>query len=62
MKTYIIGVDLGGTNIKAALFDRGFNAIGELSVPTEASLGPAHVLSRIRLSVQQLTADKGIPL
>ncbi|KWX86500.1 glucokinase [Paenibacillus riograndensis] len=62
MKTYIIGVDLGGTNIKAALFDRGFNAIGELSVPTEASLGPAHVLSRIRLSVQQLADAKGIPL
>ncbi|KWX69666.1 ROK family protein [Paenibacillus jilunlii] len=62
MKLYTIGVDLGGTNIKAALFDPGFTAIGELSVPTEAARGPAHVLSRIRLSVQLLTEDKGITL
>ncbi|CQR55600.1 ROK family protein [Paenibacillus riograndensis] len=62
MKTYTIGVDLGGTNIKAALFDASFNAIGEISLSTEAAKGPAHVLSRIRLAVQQLTEDKGIPL
>ncbi|WP_379154161.1 ROK family protein [Paenibacillus sp. sgz5001063] len=57
---YAIGVDLGGTNIKAALFDDGFTAVGEISIPTEAAKGPAHVLTRIRLAVQMLTEEKGI--
>ncbi|OKP94410.1 ROK family protein [Paenibacillus sp. P46E] len=62
MKTYAIGVDLGGTNIKAALFDAEFTAIGEISIPTEAAEGPEHVLKRIRLAVQQLNEGTGIGL
>jgi glucokinase len=60
MNNYTIGVDLGGTNIKAGLFDGDFNAVEELSLPTEAAAGPAHVLERIRLAVTQLTEGKGI--
>ncbi|MHA6531956.1 ROK family protein [Paenibacillus sp. BAC0078] len=62
MRSYIIGVDLGGTNIKAALFDADFTAVSEVSVPTEAAEGPVHVLSRIRYAIKLLTEDKGISL
>ncbi|WP_310833084.1 ROK family protein [Paenibacillus pedocola] len=62
MNSYIIGVDLGGTNIKAGLFDAGFTAVEELSILTEAAEGPAHVLERIRLAVKQLTEGNGIDL
>ncbi|KHL97260.1 glucokinase [Paenibacillus sp. IHB B 3415] len=60
MNNYTIGVDLGGTNIKAGLFDRDSKAVEELSLPTEAAAGPAHVLERIRMAVTQLTEGKGI--
>lgn len=56
---YIIGVDLGGTNIKAALFTMDYQVITELSVLTEAAAGPAHVLQRIRMAVQRLTDEGG---
>ncbi|WP_340023325.1 ROK family protein [Paenibacillus sp. FSL K6-1096] len=58
--TYIIGIDLGGTNIKAGLFNKQFAAIEELSIPTEAAEGPDHVLERIRLAVAQLCERGGI--
>ncbi|MEK5237079.1 hypothetical protein NST99_15420 [Paenibacillus sp. FSL L8-0470] len=51
MKSYILGVDLGGTNIKAGLFDTDFTVIRELSTATEAAKGPAFVLERIRNAV-----------
>lgn len=53
---YIIGIDLGGTNIKAGIYDSEFIAIKELSVPTEAAQGPTHVLERIREAVRLLTS------
>ncbi|ULO05109.1 ROK family protein [Paenibacillus sp. 19GGS1-52] len=62
MKSYLIGVDLGGTNIKAAIFDEEFKAIQELSIPTEASAGSAHVLARIREAVHLLTVGTNITL
>lgn len=60
MEKYIVGIDLGGTNIKAGLFDEDFTAVEEISLPTEAQEGPAHVLERIRLAVAQLCAGSGI--
>lgn len=62
MNSYIIGVDLGGTNIKAGLYDTEFAPVKELSIFTEAAQGPAHVLERIRLAVNMLTIENGIPL
>ncbi|OMG01164.1 ROK family protein [Paenibacillus sp. FSL R7-0337] len=59
MNKYIVGIDLGGTNIKAGLFDEHFTAVEEISIPTEAQQGPAHVLERIRLAVTQLCAGSG---
>jgi len=47
MTQFTIGIDLGGTNIKAAIFNDSFNTIIEESISTEAALGPKHVLNRI---------------
>lgn len=62
MKRYIIGVDLGGTNIKAGIYDSEFVAVKELSIPTEAAEGPSHVLGRIREAVRLITDKENIPL
>lgn len=42
-----IGIDLGGTNIKAAIFNNEFMTLTEKSIPTEAAKGPNHVMDRI---------------
>lgn len=51
---YIIGVDLGGTNIKSAIFDSEFKPVLERSDPTEAAAGPAHVLTKIKQIVNEM--------
>lgn len=60
MPDYIIGIDLGGTNIKAGLFAMDYSVKRELSIPTEAAEGPAHVLNRIREAVELLLAESGL--
>ena len=47
MQLYTIGIDLGGTNIKAAIFDQDYKTIVESSASTEAAKGPDYVLQRI---------------
>jgi len=54
MKKYIIGIDLGGTNIKSAIFDTEFQTVLERSDPTEAASGPSHVLSKIRSIIKEM--------
>lgn len=61
MKRYMIGIDLGGTNIKAGIYDTDFIAVKERSIPTEAAI-PAHVLGRIREAVRLITDEANIPL
>ena len=43
----LIGVDLGGTNIKAGLVDDTGRLIERLSIPTEADLGVDRVIENI---------------
>lgn len=47
MSHITIGIDLGGTNIKAAIFNNEFMTLTEKSIPTEAAKGPNHVMDRI---------------
>jgi len=60
MSNYIIGVDLGGTNLKAAIFDLEFRCVMERVVDTEADRGPNHVLSRISGLVHALLEEARI--
>ncbi len=49
-----IGIDLGGTNIKAALVDKKTGIQKEISIPTEADQGKDHVFDRIKIAVDKL--------
>jgi glucokinase len=54
MPPHAVGVDLGGTNLKAALVDRDAGLVAQTRRPTEADRGPAHVLQRIAACVAEM--------
>lgn len=56
-KSYAIGIDLGGTMIKAALVERGRGFVMEVVKETEATEGPERVLDRIADVVQTIAAQ-----
>ena len=49
-----VGIDLGGTNIKAALVDNEKGIVTKSEVPTEADQGPSHVLDNLAKAVAKL--------
>ena len=58
----LLGIDVGGTNIKAAVIGPGGILLGRGSVPTEQELGPAAGLDRIEASARQALEDAGVRL
>lgn len=56
-ETYFIGLDLGGTNIQAALVDHTGKMLGTHSIATEASKGVDHVLDNLHQAARTLCAD-----
>jgi glucokinase len=46
-RKFLVGIDLGGTNIKVGLFTTQLKLVTRGSVPTEATGGPDHVIGRI---------------
>lgn len=50
----IVGVDLGGTYIKAVLVDPRGEILSEVSFETEASHGPNHVIERMRQAAAEV--------
>lgn len=55
-----IGIDLGGTNIKAALVDNKKGFIETTSIPTHADLGKEHVFDRIAMAVKDLLDEHDV--
>lgn len=55
----LVGVDLGGTNIKAGLVDDSGRLTGGLSVPTEADLGRDKVIENICAAAADVAAGTG---
>jgi predicted NBD/HSP70 family sugar kinase len=47
MSHYTIGIDLGGTNIKGAIFNSQFELVSEKHTPTEIACGSDYVLNKI---------------
>lgn len=64
MADQVIAVDLGGTNIRAALVARDGAVIRRASMPTEAAAGPPAVISRIVRVIQTVSegADPDTPV
>ena len=60
MSEIIIGVDLGGTNVKAALVSRDKKVIAKDSRPTCADEGPDTVMQVMQETVEDLLKNNGI--
>jgi predicted NBD/HSP70 family sugar kinase len=54
MNQFLLGMDVGGTRIKAALFTPELALVQEMILPTEAMQGPKHVIQRMKESVNTL--------
>ncbi len=59
MKRMYASVDLGGTNIKAALADASGEVCGSRSIPTRSHDGPIPVLDRIGVLIAELSQEAG---
>lgn len=53
-KTYAVGIDLGGTTIKAGIVDRKGKVLDHVTVDSKASKGPATVINQMVFAVQDL--------
>ena len=54
MSSYAVGVDLGGTNLKAALVDREEGTVERTQRPTKSEQGPEHVKEEIASIVAEM--------
>lgn len=59
MSKILIGIDLGGTNIKIGCFDSELNLIRKSSVATEADVGPEVVVERLATAIESLVREAG---
>jgi len=57
---YYIGVDLGGTNIKAGLVTENGKVVERTSIPTEPDGGPDHVIGRIAEAAEIVRKAGGV--
>ena len=57
---YIVGIDIGGTNIRAALLDEERNIIEKLKIKNEVSNGPEYNLDKIINHINTNWKDKDI--
>ncbi|MFH1614744.1 MAG: ROK family glucokinase [Planctomycetota bacterium] len=62
MEEVFIGVDLGGTNIKAGCFDAQYNLIAKTSVPTGVEKGPEFIVENIIRTSRLLLEENHIEL
>ncbi|MBA7660608.1 Glucokinase [subsurface metagenome] len=59
MSKILVGIDLGGTNIKIGCFDGELNLIRKESVATEADMGPVVVVERFVKAIESLVKKAG---
>jgi glucokinase len=59
MGKFLIGIDLGGTNIKIGCFDLDLKLLKKASLETAFSLGPQAVVERMAQTVEQLVGQCG---
>lgn len=60
MGTAYLGIDLGGTNIKASVFDEEFQKLGEYRASTCVEEGTDSVLERMAQAIEQVLKEAGI--
>ncbi|MGZ9583946.1 ROK family protein [Paenibacillus marinisediminis] len=57
---YMIGMDLGGTNLVCGLVTEDYKLIDKLKAPTEAHLGSDYVLSKMAKLIDEILKKAGI--
>jgi glucokinase len=62
VRPFFLGVDLGGTNIKAGVVDDSGRPLSSVNVPTEAEKGPEHGVARICHAARQAVLQAGLTL
>mgnify|MGYP000231293004 CR=1 FL=1 len=55
-----VGIDLGGTNIKGGVVDEDRKVLSRVSIPTEASKGPDHVIKLMADLVGRAIKEAGL--
>ena len=60
MKTYVVGVDVGGTTVKMGLFDKEGNVLEKWELKTRTENGGENILPDIAKSIQEKLAQKKI--
>ena len=62
MSSVIIGVDLGGTNVKAAIVTEDKQVVAKDSRPTQASDGPVAIMDLMAQCVRDLMRENGLEM
>lgn len=62
MAEYRIGVDVGGTTVKAGIIDGNNRIIARATVPTQPELGPDTAAANIALAVKNAVQNAGLSL
>jgi glucokinase len=62
MANILIGIDLGGTNIKIGCFDTQLEVLKKTSITTNARLGPQAVVERMVAAIGRLVKESGFDL
>jgi len=57
---YVVGVDLGGTNVRAAVVDKNEKIVGQARNPSDAKMGAARVIEQTALTVRQAVFEAGL--
>ena len=59
---YVVGIDLGGTNVRAAVLDKDEKSLGRHEVPSDAKSGVANTVCRIGEAVRGAVQAAGVTL
>lgn len=62
MAEYLLGIDLGGTNIKIGCFDADLKLIGKISVPSGAEMEPKSVVEEFHSASSELLKQHELSL
>ncbi|MBN1052385.1 ROK family protein [Clostridium botulinum] len=57
---YYIGIDIGGTNLRAAILDEECNLADKLKISNEVEKGPEYNLDKLILEIKERWSDKEI--
>ena len=62
MSDFIVGIDLGGTNVKTAIVTEAREVVAKDSRPTDAATGPGAVMDLMAAAVKELAAANDIAM